>query len=97
MALNQTYLILLVPAIMVPIEGMRHVETLKFVRLAEEDGMEGRSTEKAPRIEIEGLEGERMRGERELGRTTRRRERREKEMEESGSESGESRERLINV
>lgn len=94
MALNQTYLILLVPAIMVPIEGMRHVETLKFVRLAGEDEMEGRSGEKAPRVELEGL-----RGERELGRTRMRRmrDRTEKEVEESGSENGESRERLINV
>jgi len=78
---------------MLPIEGMRHFQTLGFVGLAGDT----RISEKPPRIEgIDGGLRGRIGRQKELGRV-RRREKREKESEETGSESEESRERLISV
>ena len=78
---------------MLPIEGMRHFQTLGFVGLAGDT----RISEKPPRIEgIDGGLRGRIERQRELGRI-RRRERKEKEWEGNMSESEESRKRLISV
>jgi len=107
MELNQTYLVLGIPIIILTIEILRHLNTLSFAELASEQEV----VERAPRLEVPDLE-EKCRGrngsvgggasgragrdsQRELGRS--RRSRRKYRNDDSESEDESEMDRLLSV